>query len=65
MALEALRARVGTTTFFGILRDWVGAHRYGNATTPQFIALAEADSGEDLGGLFDAWLFQPGKPTSW
>jgi aminopeptidase N len=65
MALEALRQRVGSTAFFHILRDWVDAHRYRNATIQQFIALAEADSGQDLGGLFDAWLFAPGKPTSW
>jgi aminopeptidase N len=65
MTLEALRERVGGAIFFRIIRDWVHAHRYGNATTQQFIALAEADSGEDLGGLFDTWLFQPGKPSSW
>ena len=65
MALEALRERVGPTAFFQILRDWVDAQRYRNATVQQFIALAEVDSGQELGGLFDAWLFAPGKPTSW
>jgi aminopeptidase N len=65
MALEALRERIGQATFLGILRDWVAAHRFGNATIQDFVDLAEADSGQDLGGLFDAWLYEPGKPTSW
>jgi hypothetical protein len=34
-------------------------------STPQFIALAERDSGMDLGHFFDLWLYQPDKPTSW
>jgi aminopeptidase N len=65
MALEALRERVGNATFFRILRDWVSAHRHGNATIKQFIALSEADSGQDLGTLFHAWLYERGKPASW
>lgn len=57
--------RVGNRTFLGILRDWAAQHRYGNATTAQFIALAERDSGMDLRQFFDMWLFRPEKPTSW
>jgi aminopeptidase N len=65
MALEALREKVGTPTFFGILRDWVSQHRYGNANTHQFIALANADSGTDLTNFLHTWLYRPiqrGKP---
>jgi aminopeptidase N len=47
------------------MRDWATQYRYGNVTTPQFIALAEQDSGMELGHFFDAWLYQPDKPTSW
>ena len=65
LTLEALREKLGDATFFGILRDWVARHRYGNGTTQQFIALAEADSGVSLSQFFDAWLFQPRKPQSW
>jgi aminopeptidase N len=65
MVLEALREEVGTPTFFRILRDWVREHAYGNAGTKQFMRLAEHDSGEELGHLFDVWLFQSGKPRSW
>src|SRR6266536_273148 len=65
MTLEALREKVGDSAFFRILRDWAAEHRYGNVTTPQFIALAERDSGTDLQHFFDVWLYQPDKPTSW
>ena len=62
MALEALRQRIGEDAFLATLRAWVAAHAYGNATIAQFIALAEARSGEDLDALFDRYLFEPGKP---
>jgi aminopeptidase N len=65
MTLEALREMVGDATFLSILRDWVAQHKYGNATTEQFIALAEARSGRSLSHFFDVWLRQPGRPTSW
>jgi aminopeptidase N len=47
------------------MRDWATQYRYGNVTTPQFIALAERDSGMNLQHFFDVWLYQPDKPTSW
>ena len=65
MTLEALREKVGDATFFRIMRGWATQHRYGNATTPQFIVLAEGESGQDLGHFFDVWLYQDAKPTSW
>jgi aminopeptidase N len=65
MTLQALREKVGDPVFFRILRDWAALHRYGNVTTPQFVALAERDSGMDLGHFFDVWLYRPEKPTSW
>jgi aminopeptidase N len=65
MTLQALREKVGDFTFFRIVRDWAQQNRFGNVTTPQFIAHAERISGMDLHAFFDAWLYQPGKPTSW
>ena len=62
MALEALRQQVGNATFLGILRSWAADHRYSNATTANFIALAEASSGQQLDALFQRYLFKPGKP---
>jgi len=62
MTLHALRERIGDTTFFELLRAWAAKHRYGNAGTADFIALAEEMSGERLGDLFDAWLYTAAKP---
>jgi aminopeptidase N len=65
MTLQALREKIGDEKFFRILRTWVAEHRHGNATTEQFIALAETVSGEQLDQFFDVWIYQPGKPTTW
>ena len=65
MTLQALREKVGGFTFSRIVRDWATQNRYGNVTTPQFIALAEQISGQNLANFFDVWLYQPPKPTSW
>jgi aminopeptidase N len=65
MTLQALREKLGDASFFQVLRDWAAEHRHGNATTAQFIALAERDSGMHLRNFFDVWLYRPDKPTSW
>jgi aminopeptidase N len=65
MTLQALRVKIGDKTFFKLLRDWYRDNRYGNATTADFIALAERASGQQLDNFFDVWLFQAVKPTSW
>ena len=65
MTVQALREKVGEFNFSRILRDWATQNRYGNVTTPQFIALAEKISGLDLANFFDVWLYQEPKPTSW
>ena len=53
---------VGDDAFFRILRKWASIHRGGNGSTAEFIKLAERISGQDLGALFDTWLFTAGKP---
>jgi aminopeptidase N len=63
MALEVLRQQVGEQAFLAILREWAAAHAYANATIAEFVALAEARSGQELSPLFDAWLYRPGKPA--
>jgi aminopeptidase N len=65
MTLQALREKVGDETFFRILREWAQQNRFGTVRTPEFVALAERDSGMDLDAFFQAWLYQPGKPTVW
>jgi aminopeptidase N len=61
-ALQALREKLGGHTFIRILRGWVAAHRFGNATVPQFVSYAERISHRDLGRFFYRWLYRPGKP---
>jgi aminopeptidase N len=65
MTLQALRQKVGDFAFFQILRRWATENRYGNVTTPQFIALSEQVSGLQLDEFFDIWLYRLEKPTSW
>jgi aminopeptidase N len=62
MTLQALRNEVGDQSFFAILKQWAATKSGGNGTTPEFIALAEQISGQDLDDLFNTWLFTAGKP---
>jgi aminopeptidase N len=64
MTLAALRARIGDPDFFALLRDWATQHRYGNATTAQFVRLAEHVSHQDLTGFFQTWLWDKTKPAT-
>ncbi|MFE3887264.1 M1 family metallopeptidase [Streptomyces lydicus] len=63
MTLQALRERIGDTAFFKLLPAWTSAHRYGNADTAQFIALAEKISGQQLDDLFTTWLKTDSRPA--
>ena len=65
MTLQALRRKVGNTTFFKTLRDWYSENRFSNVETSDFIALAERDSGRQLDHFFDVWLYEEGRPSSW
>ncbi|HEY0903863.1 MAG TPA: M1 family metallopeptidase [Marmoricola sp.] len=64
MTLQALRTRIGNPDFSTVLKDWAAEHRYGNASTPEFVALAEQVSGEDLSSFFDAWLYTGARPAT-
>jgi aminopeptidase N len=67
MTLQALREKIGDLMFFQLLRDWATQNRFGTVTTPQFIALAEQESGMDLTQFFNVWIYQDAKPEpgSW
>jgi aminopeptidase N len=65
MTLQALREKIGDGPFFTLLRTWTATHRYGNATTEQFVALAQQISGQDLTAFFDTWIRSARKPRSW
>jgi aminopeptidase N len=60
--LQALREKLGNKTFFTIMRGWVAAHRYGNATVGEFTSYASAVSHRDLTHFFHVWLYKNGKP---
>jgi aminopeptidase N len=62
LALHALRRTVGDDAFFEILQRWTAENDGANATTDDFIALAEDVSGEDLGPFFEDWLEGEGVP---
>jgi aminopeptidase N len=62
LLLDDLRHRIGDEAFFRLLREWAARHRFGNANTQDFIALAEDVSGQDLGSFFDDWLVTPWTP---
>jgi aminopeptidase N len=55
--LVALRDEVGDDVFFDTLRSYAQRFANGNATTEDFIALAEEKAERDLDDLFDAWLY--------
>ncbi len=48
--------------FFQALRDYVVAHEYGNAVSPDFVADVSATVGEDMSWFFDPWLYGDGHP---
>jgi aminopeptidase N len=56
LTLHALRLEVGDEAFFEILKTYFAMYKNDNATTDDFIAVAEKVSGEDLGEFFDLWL---------
>ncbi|MGD0173149.1 MAG: M1 family metallopeptidase [Anaerolineales bacterium] len=57
LTLHALRRKVGDTAFFKILRDYYDRYRNGNATTADFIAVADDTSGKNLSDFFHEWLY--------
>ena len=64
MTLVALRRRIGDHAFRHVLRSWASEHRYGNASTVDFIETAERVSHSDLTTFFQTWLRAPRKPGS-
>lgn len=62
LTLHALRLEVGDEVFFDILQTYYDIYKNGNATTDDFIAVAEEVSGKELTEFFDGWLFQDKLP---
>ena len=55
--LVALRDEVGDDAFFETLRTYTRRYTNGNASTDDFIAVAEEISARDLTELFTTWLY--------
>jgi len=62
LLLDDLRHQIDDDNFFRLLHEWEDRHRYGNATTADFVALAEEISGQDLQSFFADWLQTPWTP---
>ncbi|GAA2736160.1 M1 family metallopeptidase [Actinocorallia aurantiaca] len=63
MTLHVLRTTIGDEKFYKLGRTWSAKYKDANVTTADFRALAEKVSGRDLGALFTAWVYTPGKPS--
>ncbi|MGH3331675.1 MAG: M1 family metallopeptidase [Nocardioidaceae bacterium] len=65
MTLQALRMKVGSKSFFRIMRLWAQQNEYGSVTTGDFKRLAERVSGRQLDHLFKVWLYTGEKPMGY
>ncbi|MFC4609268.1 M1 family metallopeptidase [Streptomyces maoxianensis] len=63
MVIHKIRQAVGEDAFYRILKGWAKAHRHGNASTADFTAYVEEQSGMDLEKLWDTWLYGDKKPA--
>jgi aminopeptidase N len=63
MTLYALRKAVGDDAFFRILKTWTSEKKDRNATTEDFVKVAERVSGKDLRPLFADWLYGKTRPA--
>ncbi|TXS57247.1 M1 family metallopeptidase [Streptomyces sp. t39] len=56
LVLYALRQTIGKSAFERLEREWVADHKDATASTEDFVRLASAVAGRDLGAFFDGWL---------
>ncbi len=64
LTLHALRTEIGDDRFVRLLRTWHDRYAGDDATTEEFVALANEIAGRDLGAFFDRWLYQSELPES-
>ncbi|GAA1784120.1 M1 family metallopeptidase [Nostocoides veronense] len=63
MALAALRNVIGEADMTKLLKAWTAAKKGGNASIPEFTAMAERISGKELSPFFYNWLTARTKPA--
>ncbi|MFF0337502.1 M1 family metallopeptidase [Streptomyces fimicarius] len=63
MVVHRIRLAVGDdAAFFALVRGWTKKYRHGNAATDDFTAYVEEETGQNLGRLWDAWLYGGSRP---
>ncbi|ALE07655.1 peptidase M1 [Arthrobacter sp. ERGS1:01] len=66
LALEALRAAVGDSAFFGLLREWAARNRHGSVSTECFVRLVDELCGGVSGfsaiEVLTPWLYREPLP---
>ncbi|RYD86267.1 MAG: M1 family peptidase, partial [Sphingobacteriales bacterium] len=60
--LQMLRQKLGEEAFWKGIRTYYAKYMNGNAATPDFIAVMEKTSGQDLKQFFKQWLYTPLHP---
>ncbi|RPK61300.1 Aminopeptidase N [Streptomyces sp. ADI96-02] len=63
MVIHRVRLAVDDdAAFFALVAGWTKAHRHGNASTDDFVAYVEEETGRDLTALWDSWLYGGSRP---
>ncbi len=63
VVMKQLETLVGDTTFRDGLRRYLDAHRFGNATWTDLVAVLDDLTSEDVRAWSRAWVESPGRPT--
>ncbi|WP_067703702.1 M1 family metallopeptidase [Nocardia jejuensis] len=61
--LHALRRTLGDAIFFPAIHEFANAHRYGNASMPEFRKFLQSKTTQDLTGFLAAWLDRTEPPA--
>lgn len=63
IAMRHLELRLGQETFRDGIRQYLDAHRYGNASWPDLITVLDATTDQDLAAWSQTWVNEAGRPT--
>ncbi len=63
IVMRQLELLMGAEAFRDGLREYLDAHRFGNATWPDLVAILDARTPEDLAAWSRAWVNERGRPA--
>ena len=63
IVMRQLESMLGEATFKSGVQEYLQAHRFGNATWPDLIAVLDKRTPDDLAAWSHAWVEQAGRPT--